>query len=142
MSLTRTDQLLRRLLLAIVIVHLLVASWHGMAHLQVPVPLTTLQRLFVGIVITVMPLVGAGMLWTARLRTAAAIIALSMLGSLIFGVVNHYVLHSPDHVTEVPEHPWRQSFVLSAALVALTELLGTLLGGMAFWKWRDAKPAG
>ncbi len=136
MSSSQVDQPLRWSLLAIVVVHLLVASWHGAAHLQVPVPLTELQKIFVGGVITVMPLVGAALLGTSRLRTAAAVIALSMLGSLIFGVVNHYLLHSPDHVAEVPEHPWRQSFVVSAALVALTEAIGTILGFVALWKWR------
>jgi len=41
-----------------------------------------------------------------------------MLASLLFGVINHFALDSPDYVLAVPEHEWRHSFVLTAALVA------------------------
>jgi hypothetical protein len=126
-------------LAAAVLLHAVVATWHGAAHMQVPVPLTTLQTAFVGIVITLAPLVGMAMLWTSRRREGAVVIAVSMFASLIFGVVNHFVLHSPDNVLELPEHAWRHSFVLSAVLVAVTETAGAVLGAVAAkaW-WRDA----
>lgn len=129
------DRSLRGWLAAAVLLHAAVASWHGAAHMQVPVPLTTLQTAFVAIVITLAPLVGMAMLWTSRRREGAIVIALSMLGSLVFGVVNHFVLQSPDNVMEVPEHAWRHSFVLSAALVAVTETAGAVLGAIAAKAW-------
>jgi hypothetical protein len=63
------------------------------------------------------------------------LIALSMLGSLVFGVINHFVLESLDNVMEVPEHAWRHSFVLSAAIVAVTEAAGAVLGAVAASRW-------
>jgi len=130
-----SEHRLRTWLASSVVVHLIVATWHGAAHLKIPVPLNALQTLFVGVVITAMPLIGMGMLWTKYRREAAALIALSMFGSLVFGVVNHYVLESPDHVSAIPEHAWRHAFVLSAALVAPSEAIGLALGVMAFIRW-------
>ena len=125
---SRSDRQLRGWLLAIVVVQFVVATWHGVAHARVPVPLTPLQTLFVVVVILSLPFFGAGMMWSPRKRDAALIITLSMCGSLVFGFLNHFVLHSPDHMTEVSEHAWRHTFVLSAALVAVTEAIGTVFG--------------
>lgn len=47
---------------------------------------------------------------------AAWIIALSMFGSFVFGVINHYILVSPDNVMVVPAHAERGAFIVSAAL--------------------------
>lgn len=129
------DSRLRTGLLSIVFVHLAVTLWHGAAHTMIPVPLTSLQTAFVGIVIVLLPLIGAGLLWTRRRLAAAWLITLSMLGSLLFGFVNHFVLDSPDHVSHVPQHAWRSMFVLSAVLVAITEAAGTALGFAAARKW-------
>lgn len=138
MNATTNDNWLRASLAVIVIVHCVVALWHGVAHLSIPVPLTGAQMAFVGVVIVALPLIGAGMLWTDRKTTAAWLIALSMLGSLIFGLANHFMLESPDYVMEVPAHAWRYTFVLSAALLAVTESIGAVLGGVAIRAWRSA----
>lgn len=135
---TSKDRKLRGWLAAIVVVHGAVTAWHGAAHLQVPVPLTPMQTAFVSVVIMALPLVGLALLWTRHGKAGAWVIAASMLASLIFGIVNHYVLDSPDHVTRVPEHAWRHSFVLSAALVAATEAIGTVLGTIAAVSWRGS----
>jgi len=58
-----------------------------------------------------------------------------MLASLLFGVINHFALDSPDYVLAVPEHEWRHSFVLTAALVAVTESIGTVIGAVATQTW-------
>jgi hypothetical protein len=139
--LTESDRKLRRLLAAIVVVHAAVALWHGSAHVHVPVPLTPLQSGFVAVVILLAPFVGAGLLWTSRKLTGAWVIAISMLASLLFGAINHFVLHSPDNVAEVPEHAWRHAFVLSAVLVAVTEAIGTAIGAFAVRKWSEV-PSG
>jgi len=122
---------LRIPLAGIVLVHLAVALWHGATHAHIPVPLTSLQSAFVTLIIIILPLIGAGLLWTRYWSAAAWLITLSMLASFLFGLVNHFVLHSPDYVLEVPAHAWRHSFVLSAVLVAVTEAIGTVLGFMA-----------
>jgi hypothetical protein len=105
------------------------------APVHVPVPLTGLQTALCGVVILAMPFVGVCLLWTSRARAGAWVIAVSMLASLLFGVLNHIVLDSPDYVMHVPGHEWRHSFVLSA----VTEAIGTVLGVMAAVKWRGAE---
>ncbi len=136
MNATKTDRRLSLWLGAIVIVHLAVGLWHGAAHVEVPVPLNPVQTAFVWVVITFMPLAGLALLWTNRRQAAALVIGTSMLASLLFGVFYHFIHHSPDHVAEVPDGPWRRSFVLSAVAVAVAELLGTLLGAVAAFRWR------
>jgi hypothetical protein len=46
-----------------------------------------------------------------------------MAGSLVFGVVNHFVLVSADHVGHVDPHV-RTLFTTTAVLLAVTEALG------------------
>jgi hypothetical protein len=75
-------------------------------------------------VIILLPLIGAGLLWTKWKRTAALLITLSMLASLLFGFLNHFVFDSPDHVMVVPAHAWRHGFILSVVLLAVTESIG------------------
>lgn len=133
---TGKDARLCAWLVAIVVVHLAVTLWHGAAHAEIPVPLTPLQTAFVGVVIILLPILGAGLLWSRYKLGAAVVITLSMLGSLLFGFVNHFVLDSPDHVTHVPEHAWRQMFVVSAVLVAISEGAGVFVGAVAVRRWR------
>ena len=123
--------LLRMALAAIVVLHFAVVLWHGSAHNNVPVPMTTMQTAFVAIVILLLPLAGTALAWSRFLQIGAWLIALSMLGSLLFGVINHFILASPDNVAQVPEHAARHSFVLSAYLLVVTEALGTVIGLIA-----------
>ena len=53
----------------------------------------------------------------------AALIAVTMAGSLVFGLVNHFVLDSPDHVAHVDPPRWLL-FATTATLLAITEALG------------------
>jgi hypothetical protein len=122
---------LRPSLVAIVLVHFAILLWHGAAHSRLAIPLTVQQTVFVGLVIVLLPLSSAGLLWTNHRKVVARLIALSMFFSLLFGIVNHFVLISPDHIMAVPTHPWRSSFILSASLLAVTETIGTVLGVLA-----------
>jgi hypothetical protein len=56
-------------------------------------------------------------------RLGSLVVALTLAGSLIFGLVNHFVLESPDHVSRV-DAQWRMLFGTTAALLAITEALG------------------
>ena len=115
-------------LVAIVLVHAIVAGWHGFTHLKVPVPLASWQEIYVAVVILLLPIIGAGLLWTRRIVLGCWIIALSMLGALIFGFAFHYVIHSPDHVAFLAPGLWRDPFIISAALVLATEAMGAATG--------------
>jgi hypothetical protein len=126
---------LRTSLTGIVLIHLVVVLWHAAAHARIPVPMTMLQAAFVGLVIVILPLVGVTLLWGGHKQLAAWLIASSMFGSLLFGIVNHFVLVSPDYVLAIPAHAFRHSFVLSAALLAVTETIGTVLAFVALQTW-------
>lgn len=116
---------------AIVLIHLFVLLWHGAAHVEIPVPLTASETIFVILIIYLTPLAGAGLLWTSYITAGVWLIILSMLGSLLFGFINHFMRASPDYVLAVPPSTWRHSFVVSAALLAVVETAGTMVGVLA-----------
>jgi hypothetical protein len=109
-------------LATLVAAHLAISIAHGAAHTGAHVPLSRAASLFVYVVILAGPLVGLALVWPAE-RLGAWIVALTMTASLGFGVANHFVLNSPDHVSHV-DPAWRMMFATTAALLALTEALG------------------
>lgn len=74
----------------------------------------------------------AGLLLWKRMKTAGALLlAASMAGSLIFGVYNHFVALSPDHVSHVgllPQKFWALIFQITAVLLVLIEATGIWAG--------------
>jgi hypothetical protein len=118
----------RRWLAAVVLSHLAVSIVHGAAHVGAHVPLSQAASLFVFIVIFIGPLVGLGLTWPAR-RIGSWIVAITMSGSFVFGLVNHFVLAGPDHVAHI-DPQWRALFAASAIIVAGIELLGSGLARM------------
>jgi hypothetical protein len=128
-----TDEQLRfrAPLAAIVLIHLFVLLWHGTAHVEIPVPLTASEAVFVVLIIFLTPLAGAGLLWTSYRTTGIWLIILSMMGSLLFGFINHFIRATPDYVLAVPPNVWRHSFVVSAALLAVVETVGSMMGVVA-----------
>jgi hypothetical protein len=110
-------------LLAIVALHLAVAMVHGMAHSGAQVWLSPSGNLFVYVVILAGPIAG---LIVQRLTSGpigAWLVAATMAGALVFGVVNHFVIESADHVQHVVG-PWRTTFGLTAGLLAAIEAAG------------------
>jgi len=104
---------------SVVAVHLVVSMVHGMAHAGGRIPLSPAANLFVFGVIFAGPVIGLALLWPAE-RAGVRLIAATMAASLVFGVVNHFVLSSPDHVGHVdPE--WRPLFASTAILLAVLE---------------------
>lgn len=118
-------------LAAIVIVHLVIMAVHGAAHAQAGVALGPLGNAFVLIVIGIGPL--AGLIWSfARLREGSLLVAATMGASLVFGLVNHFLIPGPDHVAHVAG-PARAMFGVSAALLMVSEALGVYVG------WRSSR---
>jgi hypothetical protein len=107
---------------AVVLVHLLISLVHGAAHNAAHIQMSPAANLFVFVVILAGPLVGLAVSWPSK-RLGSLIIGLTMSGSLVFGFVNHFLLESPDHVRHV-EAQWRALFGTTAALLAITEMLG------------------
>jgi hypothetical protein len=116
---------------AVVLAHGIVATVHGLAHQHLAIDLTAPQKVFVLVVITLAPLVSMLLLWTRLRRVGAVLLLLSMLGSLVFGVVNHFLIVSPDHVQHLARGDWRFPFQLTAALLVITEGLGCWVGAKA-----------
>ena len=112
-------------LTVVVLGHLIISMAHGAAHAQAQVPLSRAATLFVYIVILAGPLIGLVLTWPAE-RIGGWLIALTMAGSLVFGVINHFVLASPDHVAQVAPQ-WRPLFTTTAILLVVTEVLGAVL---------------
>ena len=108
-------------LTVLVAAHLIVSIVHGSAHAGASVPLSRAANLFVFIVIVAGPLAGLAVMWRAE-KAGALLIAMAMAGSLVFGVLNHFVFASPDHVMHVASQ-WRPLFATTAVLLALTEAL-------------------
>ena len=120
-----TDSL-KSLLAAVVIIHLVVAVVHGAAHGGAHVSLTPAALAFVIVVIQLGPLVGLALTFV-RPRGGAAVVAASMAGALLFGVVNHFVLPGSDNILQV-DGGWRSLFGSTAVLLALIEAAGTIVG--------------
>jgi hypothetical protein len=119
---SRYDSSPRFWLTAFVVLHLMTSIVHGAAHVGAHVQLSLAGSLFVFIVILAGPLVGLALMWRAE-RAGGWVIALAMAGSFIFGLLNHFVFASPDHVAHVASQ-WRPLFATTAALLALTEAQG------------------
>lgn len=107
---------------AVVIGHLVVALVHGAAHNGARVPLSTTGNLFVFIVILAGPLVGLA-LTRASVRAGTSLVAATLAASLLFGLINHFIVSSPDHVARV-DPQWAILFGTTAILLAITEALG------------------
>lgn len=116
----------RRILAAVVLGHLVISVVHGAAHSAAAVPMTLAGNLFIYIVIVAGPLAGLSM---SRSRPVAGgwLIAATMAGALVFGVVNHFVIAGPDHVSHIAER-WRLLFATTAALLVVAEAAGIAAG--------------
>ena len=111
---------------AVVLGHLAINIVHGQAHEGAQVPLSVAAALFVYIVILAGPLAGL-ILWVWRPVAGAWIVAASMAGALLFGLVNHFIIAGPDHVGHVAA-PWRTLFGTTAVLLIVSEAVGVAIG--------------
>jgi predicted outer membrane lipoprotein len=118
------------LLAALVLVHLAVTLIHAWAHSGANVTMSPIATVFIVGVILVAPLVGLGVLWFRSIGAGAWLLGVSLAGAFAFGVVNHFIVESADHVSHIAGQ-WRVVFGVTAALLALTEAAGS---GLAFWR--------
>ena len=109
-------------LVGIVIAHLGISLIHGAAHAQANVPMSPAANLFVFGVILAGPLIGLALALRSR-RVGGWVIGITMAASLVFGIVNHFVMASADHVAHVDPR-WQPLFAATAVQVAITEALG------------------
>ena len=117
----------RTLATIIVVAHLAVSLVHGAAHSGAAVPLSALQNVFVWVVTLAGPLAALWMIRTGR-PLGPELLALTMGGSLVFGIVNHFVIESADHVAHITSDAWRLPFQVTAVGLALLEAAGAAVG--------------
>jgi hypothetical protein len=125
-------------LAGVVLTHLAINIAHGRAHAGAGVPLPLPSALFVYLVILAGPLAGLAVTrW--RPRAGAWIVTATMGGALVFGLINHFVLAGPDHVSHVaPE--WRVWFGVTAALLVASEAAGAGIGVWAAMRTSGRTP--
>jgi hypothetical protein len=112
----------------IVLVHHGIAYHHGNQHIILAIEMAAWQTAFINGVILILPLLGAILLWTAWQRVGAIAVVLGMVGALFFGIVHHYMLTSPDHITHLPtaEAHVHAAFIWSAGAIAMLEGLAAV----------------
>jgi hypothetical protein len=110
----------------VVLAHLLITFVHGAAHRSAQVGLGLAGLLFVLIVIEVAPLAGLALAIAGR-RAGGWLVASSMAASLLFGLINHFLIGGPDHVSSVAAGS-RALFTSSAILLVLSEAAGVFVG--------------
>ena len=120
-----------RFALAIVVAHALIVALHAAAHQILDVRASKTQTFFIVIVIMIAPVL-AGILLLQRVRVIGAVLLTgSMVGSLVFGVYNHFIISSPDHVSHVSVMTpviWAVIFQVTAVLLAVAEIFGVCAG--------------
>jgi hypothetical protein len=79
-------------------------------------------------VIVAGPLLAMALLWTRQQRLGFGLLALTMAGSLAFGLYHHFVAMGPDHVGAQVAGFWGTAFVITACLLFLAEAIGTYVG--------------
>jgi hypothetical protein len=119
---------------AIVVLHAIANGLHGLAHVEIPVALSLLQSLFIGIVIFLIPIIAAVLLWTQFYRIGSWLLLSSLAGSLLFGIYNHFIVISPDHVSQVSFADWGLLFQITAILIVIVDGLGA---GIGLWALRS-----
>jgi hypothetical protein len=117
--------------LGLVVMHLGISTIHGLAHQGAMVGLTTFGSVYVLVVITLAPLVAGALLFTRWVRIGALLLALSMLGSFVFGGWYHFLSATNDNIVEV-HGPWRSTFLWTAIALAVVEFLGMISGMLVF----------
>jgi hypothetical protein len=117
----------------LIVLHLAVSLLHGQAHSGAAVALTPFGYAYVLIVITLAPLAAGVLLMLHWRKSGALLLAVSMLGSFVFGAWYHFFAAGSDNVSEVLG-PWHSTFAWTAAALAILELLGAVAGALILFQ--------
>jgi hypothetical protein len=118
---------LRRLAILIVVLHAIVTTPHSVAHTNLYIAMDMWQNIYIFLVILIGPIVAAVLIWK-RLPSGFVLLTISMTGAFVFGVYYHFVAIGSDNVFTLPTGSWTLTFQLTALLLALTELVGVVVG--------------
>jgi len=135
---------LKRIALAIVAIHFVVVVLHSIAHQLLSVNASPAQLAFIFPVIIVAPIV-AGVMLPKFEKFGTVLLTVSMIGSFVFGVYYHFVAETIDHVAHVAQlepHSWSQMFLATSYLLAISELLGAIVGFLLLLRTSTTAPRG
>ncbi|MEO8363634.1 MAG: hypothetical protein ABI570_04535 [Ilumatobacteraceae bacterium] len=118
----------RRACLWVVAIHTAVAFVHNQAHRQIDVSLSNFQSTYALVVIVIAPAIAAAIIWRGHPHRGANLLVISMLASVVFGIVNHFMIDSPDQLAHIANDGWGNIFTVTAYALALTELVGIAAG--------------
>jgi hypothetical protein len=113
-----------------VAVNLLHTASHAGQHIMF---LPAWQLAYVTVVIYAAPVVAAVLIWIRYDLAGAWLLVAAMAGSLVFGLLYHFVVPGPDNVFTQPLGPWRAAFGTTAVLLALLQVIG---GSVGVWAAR------
>jgi hypothetical protein len=127
-----------RYAILVVLSHIIVTGVHGIAHQQLGVSISDFQSAYVFLVTLVAPIVAVIMLLLFLnkpkiLLGSAWLLLVSMLASLLFGIIYHIVIPSSDNILTVIQNPSLYSvvFTATAILLLIVEGVGTWVGAKA-----------
>jgi hypothetical protein len=125
----------------VVVLNTIVVLAHSAAHFGLHIlPMTIFDYLFIGIVIMILPLVALFMMYNTRLsRWGALLLLLSMLGSLIYGLIYHLLLPGMDNVAHPGPEPWHLLFVITSYLQLPLQAAGAMVGIWALLSGQQAQ---
>lgn len=117
----------------LLLLHLVATLVHTGSHVGTGIFLGPLIDSLTILTVYVLPILGFGLLWRGTTRTGAVVFTIGMAGSLLLGGTFHYLLHTPDHVAQIPAGPWQAPFRLTALATAVTDSFGTAVGVALLW---------
>lgn len=106
---------------------------HTVAHVEIPVVLSGGVTAGTLLVVYGLPAVGLGLLWRGSVRTGTAAFTVAMALPFLLGVMLHYGVPNPDHVSAVPGGQWQGTFRATAAAAAVVDGSGTVVGAWLLW---------
>ena len=104
-----------------VMLHLLIVLAHGKSHSQLHIHPTTWQGIFIALVIVIGPILAMSLLWMGLRIVGLVLLSATMTGSLLFGVVYHFLIPGSDNALELHAGHWESLFRMTAIWLAVTE---------------------
>jgi hypothetical protein len=114
--------------IAMIVAHLAVNVFHGLAHQRLAIEISAPENVFVVLVILIAPIVAGVLLLLKTWRMGAWLLLVSMAGALVFGIYEHFIAPGPDHAFGLPYSKWALVFQITAVLLVVTEATGCWAG--------------
>lgn len=122
-----------RYAILVVLAHIIITGMHGIAHQQAGVSISDFQFAYVFLVTLAAPIAAAVMLFLNKPKIqlgGAWLLLVSMLGSLLFGLVYHVLLPGSDNIFTIIMH---EPLLDSAVFFTSTAMLLVIVDGVGSW---------